>query len=387
MPFMSRLTAARVSLAALIAATCPATTAAASAATSPAATAGPAAVAHPSVLHSAPGPVPVDARLAAGWLARHFQPDGNLPASAGEPGIDYLPLGIVALAAARTGSAQIRAGIRFLESHFESYARVPASRTSTVDSPGRLAEVILAAVAAKADPRTFGGRAPANDLVARLLATQAHSGPNAGLFGSPAAPTYSTAYTQGLSLLALAAAGEPNRLGAGWLLRQQCYGGGWESYRSSPIPCVAPDPAKFQGPDTNSTALAVEGLAATGMSPRHNPLPFFRRAQYPSGGFGYYGTDSAGQPADPDSTAVVAQALLTLRHLAVTRRNGHNALAGLAAFQFRCGAPSFARGAYRYPGAAGPNLYATIQAIPAAAQVPYPVRPGPAFSKLPVEHC
>ncbi len=366
MPFMSRLTAARVSLAALIAAAGPAATAAATA---------------------APGPVPVGASLAAGWLARHFQPDGNLPASAGEPGIDYLPLGIVALAAARTGSAQVHAGIRFLESHFESYVRIPASRTSTVDSPGRLAEVILAAVAAKADPRAFGGTAHANDLVARLLATQAHSGPDAGLFGSPAAPTYSSAYTQGLSLLALAAAGEPNRPGAGWLLRQQCYGGGWESYRSSPAPCVAPDPAKFQGPDTNSTALAVEGLVATGMSPRHDPLPFFRRAQYPSGGFGYYGTDSAAQPADPDSTAVVAQALLALRHLSVTRRNGHDALTGLAAFQFRCGAPSFARGAYRYPGAAGPNLYATIQAIPAAAQVPYPVRPGPASSELPVEHC
>ena len=378
MPFMSRLTAARVSLAALIAAAGPAATAAATAAPGPAATAA---------ATAAPGPVPVGASLAAGWLARHFQPDGNLPASAGEPGIDYLPLGIVALAAARTGSAQVHAGIRFLESHFESYARVPASRTSTVDSPGRLAEVILAAVAAKADPRAFGGTAHANDLVARLLATQAHSGPDAGLFGSPAAPTYSSAYTQGLSLLALAAAGEPNRPGAGWLLRQQCYGGGWESYRSSPAPCVAPDPAKFQGPDTNSTALAVEGLVATGMSPRHDPLPFFRRAQYPSGGFGYYGTDSAAQPADPDSTAVVAQALLALRHLSVTRRNGHDALTGLAAFQFRCGAPSFARGAYRYPGAAGPNLYATIQAIPAAAQVPYPVRPGPASSELPVEHC
>ena len=343
----------------------------------------PPSTARPAVLHTAPRHVPVAAKVAAGWLGRHFQPDGNLPAAEGEPGIDYLPLGIVALVSAQAGSTQIRTGIRFLESHFESYVRVQATRTSTVDAPGRLAQVILAAVAAKADPRAFGGTAPANDLVARLLATQTHTGWDTGLFGSPAAPTYSSAYTQGLALLALAAAGAPNRAGAAWLLRQQCYAGGWMSDRGTPAVCPVPNAAKHEGPDTNSTALAVEGLLATGVSPRHDPLPFFRRSQYPTGGFGYYGAASAAQTPDPDSTAVVAQALEALGALFATRRDGHNALTGLAAFRIGCRAPAYARGAYQFPGAAGPNLYATIQAIPAAAEVPYPVKPGPASVKLP----
>jgi hypothetical protein len=328
------------------------------------------------------------ARNAAGWLGRQFEPNGDLPETQGEMGIDYLPLALVALASARVGSTQLREGIGYLERHFESYVRLPTSKTTSLDDPGRLAQVILAALVGQANPRAFGGTGPSSNLVARLLATEVKTGSNAGLFGSPASPTYSSAYTQGLVLVALAAAGAPNAGGALWLVHQQCADGGWEPYRASPsTACAPPDPATYSGPDTNSAALAVEGLIATGRAPAHKPLPFFEKSQYASGGFGYYGVVSPAQVPDPDSTAVVIQALVALRDLGAVRRDGHGAEAGLNAFVIGCGAAAGQRGAFRYPGTSGPSLYATIQAIPAAAGYAFPLRRGSTSSSLPVMSC
>lgn len=324
---------------------------------------------------------------AAGWLGRQFKPDGDLPESQGEPGITYLPLAIVALASANVGRREIAGGIRYLELHFASYVEVPASKSRSVPAPGRLAELILAAVAAGKNPRRFGGDKPSNNLVARLLATQIKSGADKGLFGSPGGPTYSSAYTQGLALTALAAVGRADAPGAAWLVAQQCPDGGWESFRSDAKKCSAPDPKTYTGPDTNDTALAVEGLVAAKVSPKVNPLAFLEASQYSSGGFAYFGGHSSAQTPDPDSTALVAQALVALGKLSAVKRDGRGAEAGLAAFQLGCRAQPTERGAYRYPREAGANLYATIQAIPAAMRKAFPIPPGSASSSLPVLSC
>lgn len=333
-----------------------------------------------------PASMPSAAAVAAGWLGRQFEANGDLPKTDGEAGIDDLPLAIVALASAGVGSKEITKGIGYLERNFASYVQVPESKTKSVDDPGRLAEVILAAVAAKVNPERFGGDKAANDLVARLLVTQVGTGTDTGLFGSPDAPIDSTAYTQGLALTALAAVGRPNAAGAKWLEAQQCSDGGWEGYRSGPAACPAPDPKTYVGPDTNDTALAIEGLHASKATAKVNPLPFLRSSQYAGGGFAYYGGDSSTQSPDPDSTAVVAQALVARGELsAVTRSKGVEA--GLAAFQLGCSSPASERGAYRYPGTSGANLYATIQAIPAAMEKAYPVEPGSPSSSLPTLPC
>ena len=127
----------------------------------------------------------------------------------------------------------------------------------------------MAAVAAGDDPYHFGGTAPENDLVARLLATQQTTGADAGLFGTQV-PNFDGAFRQGLALAALKAAKvktkDPHvRRASAWLTAQQCPNGLFEPYRvDTALPCDPVDPLNFTGPDTNSTAMALQGLAALG---------------------------------------------------------------------------------------------------------------------------
>lgn len=340
-----------------------------------------------TILSTAP---PASALDAAGWLGRQFLGNGDLPTFEGEAGVNNVPSALVALVAAKTGSKQASAGLAYLERHFESFVSVATSKTTSVDLPGRLAAVILAAVAMGANPSRFGGHKAKNDLVARLLATQTKKGKNAGLFGSPSAPTYSSAYVEGLALLALAAAGHPNAAGAGWLVRQQCADGGWTSYRANTsTPCPSEDASTYTGADTNSTAVAIEALVATKTSPRISPLKFLERSQYRDGGFGYIGVVSKSQPVDPDSTALVIQALVALGKLSdpVFSKPGGRPERALERFELGCSAPSSERGSFRYPGEKGPNLYATIQAIPAAAKEADPIEPGSLSAGLPKVSC
>lgn len=330
------------------------------------------------------------ASVAGDWLAKQFNSAGDLPVSEGAAGLNNLPLALVALAASGSAhTAQERAGLSYLESHFESFVSL-ASKSKTVDAPGRLAEVILAAVATGADPAHFGGTSPKNDLVARLLVTEIGSGPDRGLFGSPNAPTYSSAFTQGLALLALTAAGQSDAVAAGWLVKQQCSDGGWMSYRSSVTkPCPAANPKTYTGPDTNSTAVAVEALAAMKVSTTHPVTSFFSDSEYPNGGFSYYGIVSKSQSVDPDSTALMLQAITDYggrARPAIAALTSHTAQA-LSSFQLVCGATAAERGAFTYPGTKGPSLLATIQAIPAAAGLAFPIRPGEKGTPIPLAAC
>jgi hypothetical protein len=335
---------------------------------------------------SVPKQQPNAATFAASWLESQFDSSGNLPSAAGAAGIDNLPAAMIALVASHSGTAQQKAGLSYLESHFESFVELSSKsggKTTTVDAPGRLAEVILAAVALGGDPTHFGGSASEDDLLARLLSTETASGPDKGLFGSPNAPTYSSAFTQGFAVLALVAAGHPNAAAADWLVRQQCAGGGWTAYRpSTATPCPPPDPKTYAGPDTNSTSLAVQALEAMKVPMTYDPYGFFEHSQYPSGGFSYYGTVSKSQVVDPDSTALVIQALIALGKT-VTPAEDH----GLTGFQLACSASTSERGAFTYPGTKGPSLLATVQAIPAAAGLALPIRPGETGTAIPLADC
>jgi hypothetical protein len=246
-----------------------------------------------------------------------------------------------------------------------------------------LATVILVAQAMGVDPTTFGGTAPVNNLVARLEATQQTSGADAGLFGT-ADPVYDGAFRQGLSLMALANAGLSNAdpvvaAGVTWLQNQQCSDGGWQGYRSDlSTPCPAPDPATFAGPDTNSTSLAVQALVTTGSTFDVDPTSFFESAQNPDGGFGLIGAPT--EAADADSTGEVVQALVALGELgnpAFTESGGATPLTALASFQLGCSAPKAKRGAFAFQpksdGALKPDLLATLQAVPGAAEVAFPL--------------
>jgi hypothetical protein len=246
-----------------------------------------------------------------------------------------------------------------------------------VDEPGALAYVILAAQAMGENPKAFGGTSTVNDLVKRLLDTQRTTGPDAGLFGSED-PTYDGAFRQGLSLMALANQGTANPAGVTWLQNQQCGDGGWEAYRSNlGTPCPRPDPDTFTGPDTNSTALATEGLVAqkaVHAGENADITSFFESAQNPDGGFGLIGTSS--QSPDPDSTGEVIQALVALGQLtnAAFTQTGGTPVTALGTFQLGCSAKASHRGAYVFPGGKGPNMVATLQAVPGAAEVAFPLK-------------
>jgi len=185
--------------------------------------------------------------------------------------------------------------------------------------------------------------------------------------------------------MALAGQGISNSAGVTWLQDQQCSDGGWEAYRADPtVACVAPDPATFAGPDTNSTAMAVQGLVAMqalmGAAADFpvDPTAFYESAQNADGGFGYIG--AASQTPDADSTGEVVQALVALNQLdnpLFTQSGGATPLTALAGFQLGCSAGRADRGAFAFQpnnrGVLKANLLATLQAVPGAAEVAFPL--------------
>lgn len=317
---------------------------------------------------------------AAGWLAGQL--DAAIPLvnfGSGDWGVTLDAA--IALAAAETGSTQLDA----------VWAALVADPDAVVDPygsgdlPGRLARVILLAHALGESP-TAVGTGPDNDMVARLLATVTTDGPDAGLFGDPSSitPTWDGAYRQGYSIAAVVAAGAPVPASAWqWLLAQQCPDGSWMPYRAQVegvLQECAFDATNFVGPDSNSTAAAVNGLQAAGQgaSAVTSAAGWLATVQNPDGGWGYFPAD----PSEPSSTALVWQALVDagLGGDAVYLDGSGTPLQALLSFQLGCTSAAADRGALTYPGSNGaPNLFSTAQAVPTLVGVPLefgPVTPG-----------
>lgn len=311
------------------------------------------------------------AQWGAGWLSAQITANGGHLDSFGyaDPGnTAYAVVGLHAAGVGRTASAE---AIAYLKTQLGA----PVEYEDGTDNPGLLAYFILAAVSAGENPRRFGGTDRAHDLVARLLATIRTHGADAGLFGT-GDPAYDGAFRQGLALAALKAAGVPlwNRHileASTWLIRQQCANGLWLGYRADrSVACPAADPNTFTGPDTNDTALAVQGLAAYGLfSHRSRTLASLGAVQSADAGFPYLA--APGQTSDPNSTALTIQALLvTGVSISKWKKGAATPIAALASYQLGCSAPAADRGAFFYPGDTSPNVLATVQAVPAAAGVP-----------------
>ena len=222
----------------------------------------------------------------------------------------------------------------------------------------------------------FGGRAKSDNLVARLEATQQTTGALAGAFGTGPAVN---AFFQSLSLLALVAAkatGKATRTGEAYLGELQCTDGGWEYSRTAPTPaCAASNPKSLVGPDTSTTSIAVMAVVATKGHFAHSPLGFLESAQEANGSFGVYGVSGQGQTGDPDSTAYAIQALVALHALGAAQftKAGVTPEAALARFQYGCKAPASEQGEFVY--ALQPSQTSTLEAVPAAAGVAFPVAP------------
>ena len=293
------------------------------------------------------------AQRAAVWLASKVNAQGFISLS-GHPDLSDTAQAVLALAAAGNEHKAALRALNYLKSHVNTYVTQGGT-----DGPGQLATLTLGAHALGVNPAKFGG----TNLVTRLLATKRSSGSDVGLFGAQD-PTYDGAYRQGIALAALAAAGVHSSGAVGpaitWLEHQQCSNGGWESYRSSTTtPCPPTDAATYSGPDTNSTALAIEGLQAQHAALHHYLAVFFRALQYADGGWGSYGGAS-----DPDSTSLVVQALLSMHRTVSSstfRRGTKDPVSAVLAFQLKSGA-------FYFPAQGSPktaNFLATEQAIPA----------------------
>ncbi|MGV9786273.1 prenyltransferase/squalene oxidase repeat-containing protein [Streptomyces sp. NPDC003435] len=147
-------------------------------------------------------------------------------------------------------------------------------------------------------------------LAAAAPATAAEAAPSPkatvpdGLFGK-ADPTYDGVWRQSLALLAQHTVGEkPADSAVKWLTGQQCADGGFASFRADTgVACGG----KGAQADTNSTAAAVQALAALGGHDdvTGKAVKWLKAQQNRDGGWGY----SPGTPSDTNSTSVVVGAL------------------------------------------------------------------------------
>ncbi|UXY35573.1 prenyltransferase/squalene oxidase repeat-containing protein [Streptomyces albidocamelliae] len=142
-------------------------------------------------------------------------------------------------------------------------------------------------------------------LAAAAPATAADASPSPkvavpdGLYGK-ADPTYDGVWRQSLTLLAQRTLGyRPAPKAVDWLTGQQCANGSFAAFRA--VPAKACDD-KTQV-DTNSTAAAVQALAAVGGHEREvrDALVWLTTVQNKDGGWGY----TPGGPSDTNSTSVV----------------------------------------------------------------------------------
>ena len=314
---------------------------------------------------ASPPAVPDTAAAVAGssWLVSQLTPQGYIPSpTPGQANLAQTANVVLALAATGSAPASAQSALAYMASHIDAYVIVDGA-----DGPGQLALLLLDAVALGENPHSFGG----TDLVSRLLATEQDAGADAGAFGTARQFTdqYASTYTQGLALAALAAAGVRGTpqvaASVSWLVGQQCptssgtSAGGWTSPEQPTNTCTL-DPANYGGPDTNSTALAVEGLAAQGALTApvsSSALTFLLSAQQSDGGFSYFpSTTSVPATTDSNSTAEVLQAIVALGDSPTSARftvtGGGNPLTSLLSFQATSGA---AAGGFFYQSGGTPD--------------------------------
>ena len=310
------------------------------------------------------------ADFGAGWLSREVTAEGFVPSptDASQPDYTNTANAVLAFAAAGVAANQAEAALDYLEAHLDEAVQVGGA-----DAPGPLATLILAVDALGDDPRNFAGE----DLVQRLLDTQQTEGNDAGLFGSQD-PTFDGAFRQGLSLMALASVGVSNDAAVQWLVEQQCGDGGWTAYRAdTAVPCPPRSPSTFTGPDSNSTAAALRGLAGNLAEPVQRAVAFLESTQGTDGGWAYIPAPE--QESDPNSTALVIQALIAadIDPAADARfdETDGDPFTRLLSFQLGCEAAEDA-GAFFFPLSGSeptPNVLATVQAVPAAAGEAFPI--------------
>ena len=190
--------------------------------------------------------------------------------------------------------------------------------------------------------RSIIGLAAISLAAAGLMSPAVATTQNAGLFG-PTDPTYDGVYRQSQSIIALQPLNRVPAASVTWLKSQQCADGTFMSYRASlASPCPAPDPSKFSGPDSNSTALAATALRAVqDHADADKAINALVAKQNSDGGWGY----TLGATSDVNSTGLA----LTAWHGAATIPANAAAINKAQAFMTKAQVPCTGTGAYGLP--------------------------------------
>jgi hypothetical protein len=275
---------------------------------------------------------------AASWLQSQQAADGGFPGFSGESDAGATADAIIALAAAGNAgeTVDLTKAVEFLNQNALVYAQT---------GPGQAAKLVLAITAAGGDPTNVQNVNP-------LSIVEVSSKSGSGMIGFGP-------FDHALGVLALVATGTDVPATTIDVFRtSQIDDGSWAFDGST---------AAGSG-DTNTTAVAIQALVAAGQGDDPivaKALEYLKTTQTDSGGFPY----QPGQTpkGDANSTAIVVQALIAAGEDPASAA-WKNAAGALAAFQN----PS---GAFRYTDdEPDDNLFATLQAIPAIAGQPYPIK-------------
>ena len=285
------------------------------------------------------------------WLMSQQTPDGGFAGMDGTADPSVTTDAIIALVAAEARGVNTDLAV---DSAMAWLASSDQTLVFAQSGQGQAAKLVLAAVAAGADPHNIGTVDP-------LALVEAGPSADTGFYGRGV-------FYHALSLLALAAAGSdvPDEALA-TLESSRTPEGGW-SFDGTATEGAA---------DSNTTSLVVQALVALGEG--DSPLVTNAMAYLLTAIDGESGATfqpGSGFPADSSSTAMVMQAVIATGDDPASDAWG-NLPAALATYQN-------ASGAFHYSADdQSDNLFSTIQVIPALAGMSMPVAPG-ADSATPV---
>lgn len=285
---------------------------------------------------------------ALAWLRTQQQADGGF--GIGALGVSISSQALLALAAVGEDPAQWKVG------NGPSLLEYMTSQVGAINDVGVAGRTATALDMLGLDPRAFGGR----DLIAYIRSCYNSSTGAFDLHGN--------IWNHCLALWGMAAANEPiSPQAIAWLRAQQNSDGGWGW-------------AAGMDSDSNSTALALQSLAAYGDAPHAAGIAYLKTVQMDDGGFAYEVNDD--MATDANSTATTLLGLLMVddplsgwswARTAVVNETPtltvNKPMDSLLAMQT-------ANGGFRWMADGSDNLLATVQAVPALAKAKLPRKTG-----------
>lgn len=264
--------------------------------------------------------------VAAHYLEQQLVATGFVLQSFGYPDLGLTADAILALDAAGTGQDAAAAATQILVDDPVAYTGFGDPKEVYA---GAVAKLLNVAVAQGIDPGSVGGF----DLVSTLTGLEQTNGrfSDVSAYGD-----YSNTFGQSFALIGLERAGEPVSAEArGYLLAQQCPGGGFKLYMDD-AGCTQDADA-----DPDATAMAVQALVAVGGAATQvdDALDYLTSIQGASGG-----VSSPAQGVNGNSTGLAGQAFLAGGRTARARA----AVGYLTDLQYGCSFPAAIRGGIAY---------------------------------------